>query len=120
MRNYGLQGLQEKLRFHIELAKWMEGEIASSEDFELMVPRSMNLVCFRFNPNLIASGKDEDLDEVNKLLIDRLNATGQIYLTHTKINDQFVIRMSIAQTNVEKRHIEKAWKLIQEMARHIS
>ncbi|PKV51528.1 aromatic-L-amino-acid decarboxylase [Aquimarina sp. MAR_2010_214] len=110
MRYYGLEGLQNKLRFHIELAKWLENEIVKSSEFELIVPRSMNLVCFRFKPQKPYSNKD--LNNINEELLHKLNATGLIYLTHTKVNGIYTLRMSVGQTNIKKHHIEKSWQLI--------
>jgi aromatic-L-amino-acid decarboxylase len=114
MRYYGLEGLQNKLRFHIELAKWLENEIVKSSEFELVVPRSMNLVCFHFNPQKPYSIKE--LNNINEELLHNLNATGLIYLTHTKINEIFTLRMSVGQTNIKQSHIEKSWELIRKKA----
>lgn len=118
MRHYGLEGLQEKLRFHIDLAKWLEAEINASPDFKLVVPRSLNLLCFYYKP--------DDMDDIvelyklNEKLLNRLNATGKIYLTHTTVYGVYTLRMSIGQTNVAQRHIEVAWDLIQREARAIT
>ncbi len=117
LRHYGLKGLQEKLRFHIELAKWLEDEIVKSGEFELAVPRSMNLVCFYYKPSNDIS--IEQQNQLNEKLLNRLNSSGKIYLTHTKVNNVFILRMSIGRTNVELAHIRKAWDLIQEIAMKI-
>jgi len=114
MRYYGLEGLQNKLRFHIDLAKWLENKISKSSEFELIVPRSMNLVCFHFKPQKQYS--IEELNEINEKLLHNLNATGLIYLTHTKVNGIYTLRMSVGQTNIEQRHIEKSWQLITKKA----
>tara|TARA_R110002051_G_scaffold73137_8_gene132792 strand:- start:109 stop:1536 length:1428 start_codon:yes stop_codon:yes gene_type:complete len=114
MRNYGLDGLQKLLRFHIELAVWLEAEIKNNPTFELVVPRSMNLICFRYVPQGMEG--QEELNVINEHLLQSLNATGELYLTHTKINGIYALRMSIGQTNVARSHVEKAWKSIQESA----
>lgn len=114
MRYYGLEGLQKKIRHHIELSEWFEDQIQKSSYFELVTPRSMNLTCFRFKPTKI-----DDLAHLNQLneqLMHTLNASGSLFLTHTKVNDIFTLRMVIGQTNVDKRHVERAWELIQETA----
>ena len=72
----------------------------------------MNLVCFYYKP------PNEDLDlktqnDLNEKLLNQLNATGKIYLTHTKVQGVFVMRISIGQTNVQHEHIRQAWDLIQ-------
>lgn len=115
MRHYGLQGLQAMLRLHIELAEWLEAQIVKDPAFELVVSRSMNLVCFRYVPQGVKD--EEDLNTINEELLHKLNAMGKLYLTHTKINGLYTLRMSIGQTNVTHAHVEKAWKSIKEMAK---
>ncbi|MFT4832936.1 MAG: aromatic-L-amino-acid decarboxylase [Psychroserpens sp.] len=115
MRHYGMEGLQKLLRFHIALAIWLETEIKKDQAFELVVPRSMNLICFRYVPE---GEKDQELlNGINEQLLQKLNAMGKLYLTHTKINGIYTLRMSIGQTNVAQSHVEKAWKSIQEVAK---
>jgi aromatic-L-amino-acid decarboxylase len=115
MRYYGLEGLQKKIRHHIELSEWFEDQIQKSSYFELVTPRSMNLTCFRFKPTKIDNLAH--LNQLNEQLMHTLNASGSLFLTHTKVNDIFTLRMVIGQTNVDKRHVERAWELIQETAK---
>jgi len=110
MRYYGLDELQNKLRYHIELAKWFENKIVKSSDFNLVVPRNINLVCFHFRPQKLSDIKE--LNRINEEFLHKLNKTGKIYLTHTKVNGIYTLRMVIGQTNVNQNHIEKAWELI--------
>ena len=118
MRHYGMEGLQKLLRLHIDLAMWLETEIDKNSSFELVVPRSMNLICFRYRPYEI---EDEDaINTINEQLLQHLNAMGKLYLTHTKINGIYTLRMSIGQTNVAKSHVEKAWETIQKVAEEIA
>ena len=114
MRYYGLDELQNKLRYHIELAKWFENKIVKSSDFKLVVPRNINLVCFHFKPQKLSDIKE--LNGINEELLHKLNKTGIIYLTHTKVNGIYTLRMVIGQTNVNQNHIEKAWELISNTA----
>jgi aromatic-L-amino-acid decarboxylase len=107
IRNFGVKGLQEKLRFHIELAKKLETEIELHNNFENVFPRSLNGVFFRYKPEKITDLKI--LNQLNEQLLNHLNQSGELYLSHTKINGIYLIRMIIAQTNVEQRHIDKAW-----------
>ncbi len=119
LRNFGLKGLQEKLRHHIELTKWLEDEIIHSTDFQLSAPRSMNLVCFYLKPSNIEGITMEQQNLLNEKLLNQLNGTGQIYLTHTKVHGYYTLRMSIGQNNVEHQHIVKAWELIKQTAQEI-
>ncbi|MBK6346665.1 MAG: aminotransferase class V-fold PLP-dependent enzyme [Bacteroidales bacterium] len=114
IRNFGVDGIREKIRKHLDLAQWLAGEINQSQEFELLAPVPFSLVCFRFCPRHI---HDESmLDNINEKLLLQLNASGQIYITHTRLNGKYTLRMVTAQTNVEHRHIEKAWRLINETA----
>ncbi|MCP4458791.1 MAG: aspartate aminotransferase family protein [Cytophagales bacterium] len=119
LRNFGRKGLQEKLRHHIELAQWFESEVVKSPDFELAVPRSLNLVCFCYKPSILKNISLQEQNSLNERLLNQLNSTGNIYLTHTKVKNIFTLRMSIGQTNVEKSHITNAWELINETAKGI-
>jgi aromatic-L-amino-acid decarboxylase len=114
IRSYGIEALQEKLRFHIGLAKWIERKITGETDFELMAPVTMNLVCFRYKPGGISD--ENELNRVNEKLLKKINTTGKAYMSHTKVNGKFVIRWVIANTNVERRHLEEAWKLVRALS----
>jgi aromatic-L-amino-acid decarboxylase len=111
IRNYGVEALQEKLRFHIALASEVEDRIRQENDFEILAPRTMNLVCFRYHPEGMED--ENELNRLNEELLQKVNKTGKAYLTHTKLNGKYTIRMVIAQTNVERWHVEAALRLIQ-------
>lgn len=104
IRSFGVRGLQEKVRKHVSLAQEFAGWVKADDRFELAAPTPLNLVCFRHR-----SG-----DETNERILDRLNSSGRLYLTHTKLDGKMTLRLSVAQTNVERRHVETAWKLIRE------
>ena len=108
MRYYGLIGLQEKLRGHIEMAKWLEEQITASTDFEMLIPRTMNLVCFHYRPKGIT--ETSQINAINEKLLHNINEQGKIYMTHTKIKGVYTLRMSIGQTDVTLNHIKEAWK----------
>lgn len=110
LRSFGVEGIQERIRKHIQMAVWFEKQVTQHPDFELMAPRSMNVVCFRYKPLQI--NDQNRLNRLNMELKERLNGTGNIYLSHTKVHDCATLRMVVAQTNVEQRHVEQAWNLI--------
>jgi aromatic-L-amino-acid/L-tryptophan decarboxylase len=118
IRNFGLEGIREKVSEHIRLAGWLKNQIIDQNQFEIMAPVTMNVVCFRLHPSGIEN-KDE-LNILNESLLTQLNATGKIYLTHTKLNGCYTLRMVIAQTYVEARHVEAAWFLIRTMAAELA
>jgi aromatic-L-amino-acid decarboxylase len=116
IRMYGVNGLKEKVRNHIHIASVLAGKISGESDFEIMAPVNLNTVCFRYKP---AGRSDEELNTINEELNHRLNDSGKIYLTHTKLNGNYILRMVTAQTNVTLGHVEKALELIKETARAI-
>lgn len=104
IRQYGVEGLQYHIREHVRLAQQFAGWVRDSDAFDLVVEPPLNLVCFRHKEG----------DEASQKVMQAVNATGEIYLTHTKLNDQFVLRMSIGQTRTEERHVKHAWELLQQ------
>ena len=106
IRHYGIEGLQFHVRKHVEMARELVGWIEQDHRFELATPAPLNLVCFRHKAG----------DAFNEKLVERLNKSGKIYLTHTRLNDRYVIRFCIGQTYTEKHHVEQAWQLIGETA----
>jgi aromatic-L-amino-acid decarboxylase len=106
IRHYGIEGLQHHVRRHVELAQQFEGWVKADSRFELAAPVPLNLVCFRHKGG----------DEVNQELMDSLNRSGDLYLTHTKLANRTTLRLCVGQTNTEARHVERAWKRIKEEA----
>lgn len=117
IRSYGVEGLQNMLRSHLLMAEKLSDAIRNEPDFEIMAPVNLNLICFRCHP----TGIDDTaaLNQINEALLKQVNDTGKAYLSHTRLNGQFVIRMVIAQTAVESRHAEQAWRLIKESAERV-
>jgi len=118
LRYYGLEGLQQKLRDHIDMARQAKEWIEQHEDFEMLAPLTLNVLCFRYHPSHIDS--EEKLNVLNEELLQRINQHGRIYLTHTKLNGRYTLRLVIAQTQVEQRHVEEAWEEIQMQAEKLS
>ena len=106
IRHYGVEGLQFHVRRHVVLAHEFADWVRNHQRFEVVAPVPLNLVCFRYR------GSDDD----NQRLMDRLNQSGDLYLTHTRLNDRFVLRFCVGQTNTEKKHVQHAWQRIQEEA----
>jgi aromatic-L-amino-acid decarboxylase len=104
IRHHGIEGLQHHIREHVRLAQQLVEWVRSDSRFELAAPAKLNLVCFR-----LRSG-----DQANQTLMDRLNASGDLYLTHTKLDGKFTLRLCVGQTNTEARHVKRAWQCIQQ------
>lgn len=114
IRDYGVEGIRRKIRDHIIWAGELADLVRNENDFELFEPQHLGLVCFRFTPSDISDA--DELNRLNSRLMKDLNATGRIYLTHTKVKNRITLRMVIGQTNMTRDHVMNAWKLINETA----
>jgi aromatic-L-amino-acid decarboxylase len=110
LRHYGIEGLQFHIREHVRLAQEFASWVREDDRFELAAPTPLNLVCFR-----LKSG-----DEANQKLLDGLNGSGKLYLTHTRLNDRFTLRLCVGQTHTTERHVQEAWNHIQREASTIA
>jgi len=109
IRSYGVEGLRHHVREHVALAQQFAAWVRDSGEFELAAPAPLNLVCFRHRGG----------DEANQKILDRLNASGELYLTHTKLDGKLTLRMSIGATRTEGRHVRAAWDKIRAAARQL-
>ena len=117
LRSYGVEGLRAMVRDHVALAQELAERIRRSSNFELMAPVPFGLVCFRFHPS---SARDPlVLDQLNRELLRRVNASGRVHLTHTELDGRFVIRMVIGQRLTTRQHVDEAWELIRRAAREL-
>jgi aromatic-L-amino-acid decarboxylase len=116
IRSFGTEGLQNRVRQHIQFASGLKEMILKEADFEILAPVVINMVCFRYIP---AGHTEEKLNTINEKLNHILNDSGKIYLSHTVLNGKYTLRMVTGQTNVTFEHVEKAWKLLKETARRI-
>jgi aromatic-L-amino-acid decarboxylase len=106
IRHYGVEGLQHHVREHVRLAQEFAKWVREDERFEVVAPVPLNLVCFRLKAG----------DEANQTLMDRVNRSGELFFTHTRLQDKLTLRMCIGQTNTQEQHVRKAWKKIREVA----
>ena len=118
MRSYGVEGLQKILRQHLEWAQWLEQEVQQSRDFQQLAPVPFGLVCFRYNPEHHGWSEDE-CNAFNERLLHQVNADGRLHITHTRLRGKYTLRLVVGQLWTEKRHVEQAWKLIQETAQKL-
>ena len=114
LRSYGVDRIREMLRSHISLATHFEQVIRESPDFELITERSLSIVCFRYNPGDVP---EESLEQFNHSIQNRLNASGQAYLSQTAINGKFALRFVPATTYVTLKDVDETWQLIVQHAR---
>jgi aromatic-L-amino-acid decarboxylase len=118
MKHYGVQGLQAYVREHIQLAAEFEGMVRESTQWELVAPRTMNLVCIALNKRQAESTQQRN--DRTKAAMDTLNATGEAYCTHTLVpmNTEHVlaIRVAIGATLTQREHVQALWQKLQVIA----
>jgi aromatic-L-amino-acid decarboxylase len=117
IRAYGVDGLRERIAGHIAMARNLAEKVKAETDFEVMAPARLALFCFRHLPEGLDDA--EAIDGHNQRLVEALNATGALYLTHTRIGGAYAIRFCVGQLWTEQRHVDAAWKTIRETARSL-
>lgn len=115
IRSFGLNGLQSQLRNHIKWAQKLSQMIDNHPLFERLAPVPFNTICFRYKP-----AAHTGLNEINQKLHQSINKSGKLFITHTKLNEQYTLRLVIGQTNVTWEHVSTAWKTIEDLAKSIN
>ncbi len=117
LRYFGVEGLQSRLREHIRLGQLFAKWIDENSNFERVAQTPFSTVCFRVKP---AGWNDEvKIHTLNEQLLNEVNATGKVFITHTKLNGKFTIRLVISGLRTEEKHVELAWNVIQETLQNI-
>ena len=125
IRHFGHEGLAARIRRHIELAQDLVQRIDADPDIEALAPAPFSTVCFRFRPSELKalSGDarlrqacDEYLDRLNEAVLDSVNASGEAFLSHTKIRGRYAIRMAIGTINSDRAEVDRTWRLLRDEA----
>ena len=117
IRAFGVDGIVERLRRHMQLAREFASWVESDPNWQLMAPVPFSLVCFRY----ALFGADETVaNQLNSAILDRVNASGRVFLSHTKLNGAFTLRLAIGNLRTERRHVEEAWHLLRDEAAVLS
>jgi aromatic-L-amino-acid decarboxylase len=113
IRNFGAENIRTIIQKHIRWGEMFEQFVYEDPNFELLAPRTLNLVCFRY---VISGLSNEQLDKINAKLLSEINTSGEIYITHTRLNGIYCLRFVASQTYVQEEHIKNAWKTINKHA----
>ena len=121
LRYFGLEGLRRRIRHHLEMAARLKGWIDASPDFEIMAPAPFSLICFRYRPAELAAAAAEPavaerIDELNLRLMDAVTRTGLAFLSHTRLNGCFVIRLNVSNLRIEDSDLELVWDVVRREA----
>ena len=109
LRHFGADGIRERLAEHMRLARLFAGWVDESADFERLAPVPLSVVCFR--------AKGAGVDALNERLLEAVNATGEVFLSHTRIGGRYAIRLAIGHVRTEERHVRRAWELLNQKLR---
>ncbi|KAK6240361.1 Pyridoxal phosphate-dependent decarboxylase - like 5 [Theobroma cacao] len=127
LRSYGVANLRNFLRSHVKMAKRFEELLASDNRFEVVVPRYFATVCFRVLPSALCKIQNEPCgkadhhvhqkhaNEFNRKLLESINASGHMYMTHAQVEGIYMIRFAVGATLTEDKHVTKAWEVVREM-----
>lgn len=118
LRWYGAEGLRVVLRDHLELARYFAAEVEADPAFELLAPVRFSVVLFRFRPVAVTS--EDELERLNAEVLQRVNASGQVFLSHTKVRGRYALRLAIGNARTQRRHVQQAWRLAREAAQHLT
>jgi aromatic-L-amino-acid decarboxylase len=113
LRWFGAEGVRARLRFHIKLAQDLAGWVDADPDFERLAPAPFSVVCFRAKP----AGREwtePELAALNEQIMTRVNAGGEIFISHTVLRGQFALRVAIGNIQTTERHVARAWELIRQ------
>ena len=111
LRCFGLEGIRQRHRRHVEMAKEFADWVDDRPEFERMAPRPFSVVCFRARPD----GLDGDaLDDFNMQLLHRVNASGEVFLSHTKLDDGVALRVAIGNLATVESDVERCRELLTE------
>lgn len=119
LRWFGLEGLRRRIRRHIELAQEFASWVDADPDWERLAPVPFSTVCFRYRPASHPGDDGDDepaLDARNAGIIDAVNRSGDVFLSHTRLNGRFTIRLAVGSLRTEARHVERAWELLRAAA----
>jgi aromatic-L-amino-acid decarboxylase len=122
LRYFGLEGLRRRIDAHCRLAEELAAAVDAEPDFERLAPAPFSTVCLRWRPAELSGREDEpevraSLDAANERLMAAVNATGEVFLSHTRLHDRFAIRVAIGNLRTEGRHVDRAWELLRREAR---
>jgi aromatic-L-amino-acid/L-tryptophan decarboxylase len=116
LRWFGLEGLRRRIRHHLDLAAEFAAAVDADPDWERMAPAPFSTVCLRWQPARLGG---LDLDRANEGIMDAVNRSGEVFLSHTRLDGRFAIRVAIGNLRTERRHVGRAWELLRDAARAV-
>jgi aromatic-L-amino-acid decarboxylase len=121
LRYFGIEGLRRRISYHLELGERFTSWIDKAPAFERLAPVPFSTICFRYRPAALIGREDEpriaaELDRVNMALMDAINRTGQVFLSHTRLRGRFAIRVALANLRMGDADLDMVWEIIRREA----
>jgi aromatic-L-amino-acid decarboxylase len=118
LRSYGAKAIRARLADHIRLAQTLASWVDAHPDFERLAPSPFSVVCFRWNPKGMALSEAE-LDRANERLIDLVNNSGDIFISHTRLRGRLTIRVAIGHLRTTDAHVRRVWDLLEHNSKEL-
>jgi aromatic-L-amino-acid decarboxylase len=119
LSHFGAGGIRRVIAEHVRLARLFASWVDDDADFERVAPVPFSVVCFRARPRALAL-EGAEVDRFNRALLDRVNATGEVFLSDTRLGNRLVLRLAIGNLRTEETHVARAWALLTEHARALA
>jgi aromatic-L-amino-acid decarboxylase len=118
LRHFGAEGLRARLAEHMRLARLFAGWVDASDEFERVAPVPFSVVCFRAVPPTLR-GDEQALDDLNGRLVDEVNRSGEVFVSHTRLDGHYVVRLAIGNLHTREEHVRRAWTLLCSVSRRL-
>ncbi len=115
IRSFGVDGLAANIREHCRLANLFASWVKTDPAYELLAPVPFSVVCFRFHP--AGMSDEQELERLNSRILDTVNASGKVFLSHTKLNGRYTLRVAIGNLATTEEHVRSAWEQIRTAAK---
>jgi aromatic-L-amino-acid decarboxylase len=113
LRYFGREGLEDRIREHVDLAKALAGWIEDTPGWTVVAPVDLGLVAFRFAPDEVGG---EEADRLNHRIMERVNASGEAFLTHTALGGRTTLRIAVGNVKTTQAHVARTWTLLRNAA----
>ncbi len=117
LRYFGAEGIRARIRKHVEMARELAAWVDAAGDWERVAPVPFSTVVLRYAPKGLSV---ESQDRLNQAIMDRVNQSGEVFLSHTVLKERFCIRVALGNLRTEQRHVERCWGLLRAAAREAS
>jgi len=119
LRSYGAKAIRARLADHMRLAQQLASWVDGDPNFERLAPTPFSIVCFRWNPKHVVLSEQE-LDAANEQIIDLVNASGDIFISHTRLRGRLTIRVAIGHLRTTDAHVRRVWELVQQSSHKLN